>query len=79
VGRRRLLQGCLRKLRTRDAVGLVLQGTGGLGKSSVAGRLCDRLKVDSDSWASSGSVTNSRLCETRRCERRETLMRPCHR
>ncbi|MDB4947756.1 MAG: hypothetical protein JWM27_405 [Gemmatimonadetes bacterium] len=45
VGRRRLLQRSLRKLREPDDahLGLVLRGQGGRGKSSVAARLCDRL------------------------------------
>jgi hypothetical protein len=46
VGRRRLLQKSLRLLRQPDAppVGLLLHGQGGRGKSSVAARLCDRLR-----------------------------------
>ncbi|MGB3916612.1 MAG: CHAT domain-containing protein, partial [Thiothrix litoralis] len=47
VGRRRLLQRCLRHLRAKSgthyAEGVLLQGMGGLGKSSVAVRLVDRL------------------------------------
>ena len=43
VGRRRWLQRGLRVLRDRDSVGVWLQGMGGLGKSSIAARLCDRL------------------------------------
>lgn len=43
VGRRRVLQACIRSLRGRDTVGVWLHGMGGLGKSSVAARLCDRL------------------------------------
>jgi len=47
VGRRRLLQRTLRELRRPVAprVGLLLQGQGGRGKSSVVARLCDRLRV----------------------------------
>jgi tetratricopeptide (TPR) repeat protein len=47
VGRRRLLQRSLRELRRPVAprVGLLLQGQGGRGKSSVAARLCDRLRA----------------------------------
>ncbi len=48
VGRRPLLQKSLRLLRRPDAppVGLLLHGQGGRGKSSVAARLCDRLRQD---------------------------------
>lgn len=46
VGRRRVLQKCLRVLRdpSGDKNGVVLAGMGGLGKSSTAARLLDRLK-----------------------------------
>lgn len=46
VGRRRLLQRSLKALRKPEGrrVGLLLQGQGGRGKSSVAARLCDRLR-----------------------------------
>ena len=44
VGRRRQLQNCLRTLKTDfDKVGVLLHGMGGLGKSTIAARLCDRL------------------------------------
>ena len=44
VGRRRQLQNCLRVLKTDwEKVGVLLQGMGGLGKSAIAARLCDRL------------------------------------
>jgi hypothetical protein len=44
VGRRRPLQRCLRALRYDDnLIGVFLHGMGGLGKSSLAARLCDRL------------------------------------
>lgn len=48
VGRRRPLQNCLRALKTRigdpDFVeGVVIHGLGGLGKSSLAARLCQRM------------------------------------
>ena len=48
VGRRRLLQNSLRLLRQPNAppVGLLLHGQGGRGKSSVAARICDRLRRD---------------------------------
>ncbi|MDQ6797676.1 MAG: CHAT domain-containing protein, partial [Actinomycetota bacterium] len=51
VGRRRVLQRCLRSLATLDqtspnyAEGVVLHGMGGLGKSSLAARLCERLRT----------------------------------
>ena len=44
VGRRRQLQNCLRTLKTdQEKVGVLLHGMGGLGKSSIASRLWDRL------------------------------------
>jgi CHAT domain-containing protein len=44
VGRRRQLQNCLRTLKTDlNKVGVLIQGMGGLGKSSIAIRLKDRL------------------------------------
>src|SRR5262249_40975382 len=48
VGRRRQIQRCLRALRlspSTDAVyqGLLLHGMGGLGKSTLAARLCERM------------------------------------
>ncbi len=44
VGRRRQLQNCLRVLvQSSDEVGVLIHGMGGLGKSSLAARLCDRL------------------------------------
>ncbi|MTJ41770.1 tetratricopeptide repeat protein [Dolichospermum flos-aquae] len=44
VGRRRQLQSCLRTLtQSSDEIGVLIYGMGGLGKSSLAARLCDRL------------------------------------
>ncbi|ARV57995.1 hypothetical protein BZZ01_04495 [Nostocales cyanobacterium HT-58-2] len=44
VGRRRQLQNCLRTLKTDfDKVGILIQGMGGWGKSTIASRLWDRL------------------------------------
>ncbi|MBE7552723.1 MAG: tetratricopeptide repeat protein [Anaerolineales bacterium] len=44
VGRRRALQRCLQALRyAPDKIGVLLYGMGGLGKSSLAARLADRL------------------------------------
>lgn len=43
VGRRRQLQSSLKVLiKDKDKVGVLLYGTGGLGKSTLAGRLCER-------------------------------------
>ena len=45
IGRRRQIQQGLRCLREEDKkVGLLLHGTGGLGKSCLAGKFCDRFK-----------------------------------
>lgn len=44
VGRRRQLQSCLRSLsQSQNQVGVLIYGLGGVGKSSLAKRLCDRL------------------------------------
>jgi hypothetical protein len=43
VGRRRQLQNCLRALTQPGQLGVLIHGMGGLGKSSLAARLCDRL------------------------------------
>lgn len=44
VGRRRQLQNCLRSLtQSPDYLGVLIHGMAGLGKSSLAARLCDRL------------------------------------
>jgi tetratricopeptide (TPR) repeat protein len=48
VGRRRPMQRCLRVLKSAQgepdyAEGILLHGTGGLGKSSLAARLCERM------------------------------------
>ncbi|WNZ28063.1 CHAT domain-containing protein (plasmid) [Leptolyngbya sp. NK1-12] len=46
VGRRRQLQNCLRVLKIEhDKVGVLIHGMGGLGKSAIAARLCDRLST----------------------------------
>ncbi|BAY47111.1 TPR repeat-containing protein [Scytonema sp. HK-05] len=46
VGRRRPLQRCLRALReTSDNIGVFIAGMGGLGKSSLAARLCTRVQT----------------------------------
>ncbi len=44
VGRRRQLQNCLRALtQSPESLGVLIHGMGGLGKSSLAARICDRL------------------------------------
>ncbi|WP_292866629.1 CHAT domain-containing protein [Nostoc sp. LPT] len=44
VGRRRQLQNCLRALKPySEKIGVLIHGMGGLGKSTIAARLCDRL------------------------------------
>ncbi|MFO7563036.1 MAG: CHAT domain-containing protein [Enhygromyxa sp.] len=43
VGRRRLLQRCVRVLRKRERAGVLLQGFGQNGKSSLAARIVDRM------------------------------------
>jgi CHAT domain-containing protein/tetratricopeptide (TPR) repeat protein len=43
IGRRRILQRCLKTLREAKRAGVIVHGMGGLGKSSLAARLCDRL------------------------------------
>ncbi|HEY9871914.1 MAG TPA: CHAT domain-containing protein, partial [Candidatus Obscuribacterales bacterium] len=44
VGRRRQIQSCLRSLtQSVEEIGVLIHGMGGLGKSTLAARLCDRL------------------------------------
>jgi tetratricopeptide (TPR) repeat protein len=43
VGRRRVLQRCLRMLRSGGNLGVLMYGLGGVGKSSVAARLLERV------------------------------------
>jgi tetratricopeptide (TPR) repeat protein len=46
VGRRQPLQRCLKVMKpTSDQVGVLIQGMGGLGKSSLAARLCRRVQA----------------------------------
>jgi CHAT domain-containing protein len=46
VGRRRQLQNCLRSLKiNNEKIGVLIHGFGGLGKSTLAARLCDRFPV----------------------------------
>ncbi|MEG4631374.1 tetratricopeptide repeat protein [Microcoleus sp. AR_TQ3_B6] len=61
VGRRRQIQNCLKALKfPSDQVGVLIHGMGGLGKSSLASRLCDRLtEFDKIVW--SGKVDEASL------------------
>lgn len=43
VGRRRLLQKGLKSLQSRNFIGVILHGLGGIGKSSLAARLLEQL------------------------------------
>ncbi|MEH2394939.1 MAG: CHAT domain-containing protein [Nostoc sp.] len=52
VGRRRHLQRCLKALReTSNQIGVFIAGMGGLGKSSLAARLCTRVEVQRSNFA----------------------------
>ena len=61
VGRRRQIRNCLKALKfPSDQVGVLIHGMGGLGKSSLASRLCDRLtEFDKIVW--SGKVDEASL------------------
>jgi tetratricopeptide (TPR) repeat protein len=61
VGRRRQIQNCLKALKfPSDQVGVLIHGMVGLGKSSLASRLCDRLtEFDKIVW--SGKVDEASL------------------
>lgn len=61
VGRRRLLQTCLRALKRPDQTGVVLHGLGGNGKTSMAARLCDRLAPGLTPVVLVGKLTESDL------------------
>ena len=66
IGRRRLLQGCLRALvrpnNHPDAVlGILLHGMGGLGKSSTAARLADRLQASHTLVVWRGKIDDTRI------------------
>ncbi|MDJ0796805.1 MAG: tetratricopeptide repeat protein [Calothrix sp. MO_167.B12] len=51
VGRRRALQRCLRALQqTSDNIGVFIAGMGGLGKSSLAARLCTRVQSQRENF-----------------------------
>ncbi|WP_242038003.1 CHAT domain-containing protein [Tolypothrix sp. FACHB-123] len=52
VGRRRALQRCLKALReTSDYIGVFIAGMGGLGKSTLAARLCTRVESQRPNFA----------------------------
>ncbi|OYD89792.1 hypothetical protein CDG76_33865 [Nostoc sp. 'Peltigera membranacea cyanobiont' 210A] len=52
VGRRRPLQRCLKALQeTSDQIGVFIAGMGGLGKSSLAARLCTRVQAQRPNFA----------------------------
>ncbi|BDI19942.1 hypothetical protein ANSO36C_57440 [Nostoc cf. commune SO-36] len=52
VGRRRPLQRCLKALQeTSDQIGVFIAGMGGLGKSTLAARLCTRVQMQRDNFA----------------------------
>ncbi len=64
VGRRRLLQRALRVLRSEPgdagyAPGILLHGMGGLGKSSLAARVCDRLSPTHRHWVWVGGINEA--------------------
>jgi tetratricopeptide (TPR) repeat protein len=62
VGRRRTLQTCIRALRDHEKIGLLLHGTGGLGKSSVAARVVDRMSSH-ETVVLHGSFSHGELIE----------------
>ncbi|MDZ8223851.1 tetratricopeptide repeat protein [Nostoc sp. ChiVER01] len=52
VGRRRPLQRCLKALQeSSDQIGVFIAGMGGLGKSSLAARLCTRVQMQRSNFA----------------------------
>jgi tetratricopeptide (TPR) repeat protein len=60
VGRRRELQQCLQALQSNETIGVLIYGMGGVGKSSLAARLCDRL-VELEPVVLVGTANESRL------------------
>jgi tetratricopeptide (TPR) repeat protein len=78
VGRRRQLQNCLRVLtQSSDEIGVLIHGMGGLGKSSLAARLCDRLpNFERVVWVGridEGSLVNQLAKQLDDKEQRESL------
>ena len=66
VGRRRELQKAVRVLSATPgeedyAEGVLLHGMGGLGKSSLAARLCDRLASTHERWVWAGAVDEAEV------------------
>ena len=82
VGRRRQLQSCLRTLinPSSEEVGVLIHGMGGLGKSSLAARLCDRLtnfqRVVWVGGIDEASLVNRLTDKLDNQELRETLQNP---
>ncbi|WP_414624366.1 CHAT domain-containing protein [Calothrix sp. CCY 0018] len=82
VGRRRQLQSCLRSLinPSSEEIGVLIHGMGGLGKSSLAARLCDRLtnfqRVVWVGGIDEASLVNRLTEKLDNQELRETLQNP---
>jgi tetratricopeptide (TPR) repeat protein len=82
IGRRRELQRCLRKLRENDPniAGILIHGMGGLGKTSLTSRLCDRLSNDYTPVIWVGEVDKfkivNKLCEDLKKPLQDILMNP---
>ncbi|MEM7581546.1 MAG: tetratricopeptide repeat protein, partial [Cyanobacteria bacterium P01_A01_bin.80] len=83
VGRRRQLQDCLRVLLnpSSEEIGVLIHGMGGLGKSSLAARLCDRLSNNFQRVVLVGRIDEASLVKglTEKLDNpdlRETLQNP---
>ncbi|MGB3761539.1 MAG: tetratricopeptide repeat protein, partial [Rivularia sp. (in: cyanobacteria)] len=62
VGRRRPLQNCLRALSiSSKQVGVIIYGMGGLGKSTLAARICDRLSSRFERLVLVGKIDEPKL------------------
>lgn len=66
VGRRRMIQRALRHLHAEPgdpgwSPGLLLKGMGGLGKSSLAARVCDRMSPTHDHWIWYGGIDETEM------------------
>jgi CHAT domain/AAA ATPase domain len=70
VGRRRYLQQGLRALKSAKYVGIWLYGLGGVGKSTIACRLLDRLSPSYDRLVIAGALDTDKLINllSRQCE-----------